>query len=76
METNSGLNILNDSCENRKMLSKLPEWLVNRWSRCVAQHKEKSGEFPAFRNSVEFVSKEAKIACDPVTPPPPVTQGT
>ena len=45
----------------------MPVWLVNRWSRCVAQHKEKSGEFPAFRSFVEFVSKEAKIACDPVT---------
>ena len=48
---------------------KLPEWLVNRWNRSVAQHKERSGEFPAFRVFVDFVSKEAKIACDSVTSP-------
>ena len=34
-----------------------------------AQHKEKCAEFPAFKQFVEFVSKEAKIACDPVTSP-------
>ena len=33
----SNLSILNDSHENRKMLSKLPEWLINRWNRIVAQ---------------------------------------
>lgn len=65
----SGLSILNDSRENHKMLSKLLEWLVNRWNRLVAQHKEKSDEFPAFKAFVKFVSKEAKIACDPVTSP-------
>ena len=67
MDTISGLSILNDSRENRKMLSKLPEWLAARWNRQVAQHKEKCAEFPAFKQFVEFVSKEAKIACDPVT---------
>ena len=31
--------------------------------------QRKCAEFPAFKQFVEFVSKEAKIACDPVTSP-------
>ena len=37
MYTLSSLSILNDSHENRKMPAKLPEWLINRWNRIVAQ---------------------------------------
>ena len=69
MQTITGLNILNDSQENRKMLSKLPDWLVSRWNRQVAQRKEQKSEFPTFKDFVEFIGKEAKIACDPVTSP-------
>jgi hypothetical protein len=57
-----GLEVLNDSFENRKLLSKLPEWLVTRWNRIVVEKKEKSGVFPQFSDFVEFVTKEAKIA--------------
>ena len=69
MHTISGLNILNDSQENRKMLTKLPDWLVSRWNRLVAQRKEQKSEFPPFNDFVEFIGKEAKIACDPITSP-------
>ena len=69
MNTISSLSILNDSHENRKMLSKLPEWLINRWNRIGAQRKEQRSEFPSFKDFVEFVGKEANIACDPITSP-------
>ena len=69
MQTITSLNILNDNQENRKMLSKIPDWLVNRWNRYVAQRKEQKAEFPPFKDFVEFIAKEAKIACDPVTSP-------
>ena len=69
MHTISSLSILNDSPENRKMLSKLPEWLINRWNRIVAQRKEQKSEFPPFKDFVEFVGKEANIACDSITSP-------
>ncbi|XP_060607803.1 uncharacterized protein LOC132759944 [Ruditapes philippinarum] len=62
-----GLEVLNDSFENRKLLSKLPEWLVTRWNRIVVEKKEKSGVLPPFSDFEEFVTKEAKIASDPVT---------
>ncbi|XP_053376587.1 uncharacterized protein LOC128547590 [Mercenaria mercenaria] len=49
------------------MLSKLPEWLVIRWNRIAATSKEELKVFPSFKQFVDFVSKEAKIASDPVT---------
>ena len=49
------------------MLTKLPDWLVTRWSRIVVQYKVEYRQFPPFKNFVEFISQEAKIASDPVT---------
>lgn len=60
------LDVLNDSRENQKMLSRLPHWLVVRWGRIVVQKKEESYQYPPFKDFMEFISKEAKIACDPV----------
>ena len=61
------LNILNDEMQNRRLLIKLPDWLVTRWGRIVASHKEEKKNFPQFKIFVDFIVKEAKIACDPVT---------
>lgn len=67
MRTMGTLNSLNDDRENRKLLSKLPDWIVTRWSRIVAKHKDENHEFPSFRVFADFVEKEATIANDPVT---------
>ena len=67
MEKNGNLNHLNDERENRRILAKLPEWLIVRWGRTVADYKEKQGTYPPFRTFAAFVEKEANIACDPVT---------
>ena len=61
------LNILDDERENRQMLLKLPEWIVNRWNRQVASWREQEKKFPPFKEFMQFMTKEAKIACDPVT---------
>ena len=61
------LNVLNDDRENRKLLTKLPDWMVNRWSRIVTQYRDEHRSFPPFAKFVEFLEKEAKIANDPVT---------
>ena len=61
------LNILNDCQENKKILGKLPEWLVTRWSRTAATFKEKNNDYPPFNIFSDFVTHEADIACDPVT---------
>ena len=57
------LQILNDCRENRKLLQKLPEWVVHKWSRIAA------GEalYPTFDRFATFLSKEADIACNPIT---------
>ena len=61
------LNCLNDDRENRRFLSKLPDWIVTRWARITYQWKEDhKGDFPPFRSFVDFISKEAKIASQPV----------
>ena len=67
MSITGGLRILNDDRENRKMLSKLPDWLVSRWGRKVSDWKEADRGFPPFSEFRNFIVKEANIACDPVT---------
>ncbi|CAI5694728.1 unnamed protein product [Oreochromis niloticus] len=62
-----GLEVLNDCNENQRMLSKLPDWLSARWNRKVIEIEEQDGSFPTFSHFVDFIAREAKIACNPVT---------
>ena len=61
------LEVLNDSRENKKLLQKLPDWVVNRWSRIVSMSRKEKGKFLSFAQFVDFISEEAGIASDPVT---------
>ena len=70
MEKIGSLRVLNDDHENRKLVSKLPKWASNRWSRLAFHWKEENGTFPSFSEFVKFVVKEADIACDPVLSSP------
>lgn len=67
MDSMKCLNILDDERENRKLLLKLPEWIVDRWNRQVAICRENEKRFPSFKEFMQFMTKEAKIALDPVT---------
>ncbi|XP_035525621.1 uncharacterized protein LOC118333908 [Morone saxatilis] len=69
------LEILNDCNENRKILSKLPDWLTARWNRKVIDIQEESNQFPSFSQFVKFLTREAKIACNPVTSLQSLKQG-
>nr|XP_054594596.1 uncharacterized protein LOC129162115 isoform X1 [Nothobranchius furzeri]XP_054594597.1 uncharacterized protein LOC129162115 isoform X1 [Nothobranchius furzeri] len=60
------LEILNDSSENRKILVKLPDWLTARWNRKVMEMEEENGQFP-FSQFVRFLTRESRIACNPIT---------
>ncbi|XP_054653604.1 uncharacterized protein LOC129193043 isoform X1 [Dunckerocampus dactyliophorus] len=64
-----GLAILNDCEENHKMLKKLPEWIVRKWSRIVVDELDMSGSYPDFVCFTEFLNKEARIACNPIASP-------
>lgn len=66
MQTTKSLAVLNDERENRKLLSKLPDWTVSRWGRIASQWKDSKGEYPPFKNFVEYITQESKIACDPI----------
>lgn len=61
------LSVLNDCVENQKLLVKLPEWATVRWNCEVNHALETMSEYPTFHKFVEFVAKEAKIACNPVS---------
>nr|XP_054606831.1 uncharacterized protein LOC129166991 [Nothobranchius furzeri] len=61
------LEILNDCSENRKILAKLPDWLTARWNRKVMEMEEENGQFPSFSQFVRFLTRESKIACNPIT---------
>lgn len=78
MEKIGSLRVLNDDHENRKLVSKLPKWASNRWSRLAFNWKEENKVFPPFSEFVKFVVKEADIVCDPVlsSPSPKVSQKT
>lgn len=58
------LEILNDCRENRKLLTRLTDWLIQRWGRLVEERKPR---YPSFREFTRFVTKEADIACNPFT---------
>ena len=60
-----GLSVLNDDRENRKMLLKIPEWLVNRWNRLVSQYKEKEKQFPHLRNLCVSLKRRLKLRVTP-----------
>ncbi len=61
------LEILNDWEENRKILSMLPDSLTARWNQQVIGIEEETDQFPSFSQCVKFLSREAKIACNPIT---------
>ncbi|XP_037400478.1 uncharacterized protein LOC119265102 [Pygocentrus nattereri] len=61
------LEVLNDYNENQKILAKLPDWLTSRWNRKVMEVEEESQTFPSFSQFVQFLTREAKIACNPIT---------
>lgn len=61
-----GLEVLNDCNKNQKMLAKLPDWLTSRWNRKVIEVEEESHTFPSFSQFVEFLTREAKIPCNPI----------
>ncbi|XP_030606244.1 uncharacterized protein LOC115794743 [Archocentrus centrarchus] len=61
------LEILNDCNENRKILAKLPDWLTARWNRHVVEIEEEVDQFPSFSQFVKFLTREVKIACNPLT---------
>lgn len=62
-----GLQVLNDCEENQRMLAKLPNWVTNRWNRYVTEQLDKDKDYPSFSEFASFVSKEARIACNPVS---------
>ncbi|XP_077977489.1 uncharacterized protein LOC144433051 [Glandiceps talaboti] len=62
-----GLRILDDCEENRKLLAKLPDWAAARWNRQVTDIMDRTGEYPTFEDFVTYTSKEARIACNPIS---------
>ncbi|XP_057694061.1 uncharacterized protein LOC130917030 [Corythoichthys intestinalis] len=64
-----GLSILNDCEENQKLLQKLPEWIVRKWSRVVVEELDKSNSYPDLAHFIDFLNKEVRIVCNPITAP-------
>ena len=61
------LKFLDDPRENRKILLKLPDWLVQRWRRIVNEWTVGKGNFPPFSCFVDLLYKESEIANEPFT---------
>ena len=67
MRVNTYLKILDDCHENQEILKKLPDWIITRWARAVSDWTDIHRSFPPFGEFCRFISKEAKIANNPVT---------
>lgn len=65
----ANLGVLSDCVENRKMVRKLPEWKAIKWNHKVQSNPDSSGNYPNFGQFVDFVNKEARIACNPMSFP-------
>lgn len=65
--TLSGLRYLDDDRENKRLLSKLPDWLIPKWGASVADYRERNSGFPDFSVFVAFVVKQSDIANDSIT---------
>ena len=64
-----GLSILNDCEENHKLLKKIPEWMLRRWSWIIVEELHQSGNYPSFLRFTEFMQREANIVCNPIASP-------
>lgn len=62
-----GLAILNDCEENQRLLKKLPDWIVRKWSRIIVEELDKSETYPDLACFTQFLNKEARIICNPIT---------
>ena len=60
------LNILDCEFENDKMLEKLPNWMRGTWARIVCDSRRNIMSFPAFREFVNFVTRESDLWIDPM----------
>ena len=67
MQIIENLNILNDYMENKKLLTKLPEWLVSRWNREATRKMKEEKNYPDFKTFTTFISAEADLLCNPIS---------
>ena len=67
MQTNLSLQALSDCRENQVILKKLPMDLVARWFRPMQDLRDSTGIFPPFSTFSNFIVREARLACDPIT---------
>lgn len=61
-----GLKVLNDQEENKKLLYRLPDWLVTRWGSTVAEHDMKGQPYPNFHVFTTFMAAQARMATRPI----------
>ena len=61
-----GLQNLNDEEENKKLLRKLPDWIITKWGNVVADQDKKRLSYPSFHQFVDFLATQARIATRPV----------
>ncbi|XP_051917653.1 uncharacterized protein LOC127598109 [Hippocampus zosterae] len=64
------LTFLNSCEENYKLLEKMPEWIIHKWSQIVMDELEIHGEYPNFACFVQFLKTEAQIHCSHTASPP------
>ena len=67
-----GLRVLDEPSEIGRILKKLPRYVLDRWKRVVDTSiydpaPGQVGVYPSFSQFTRFLTKEARVACGPVT---------
>ena len=67
-----GLRVLDEPSEIGQILKKLPRYVLDRWKRVVDTSiydpaPGQVGVYPSFSQFTRFLTKEARVACGPVT---------
>ena len=73
MSTLSQLKVLDDADEYQKILNKLPKHIQEKWKIYIDKwlynedNEQIRDEYPPFSKLCQFISKQARIACNPLS---------
>ena len=67
MKHNKLLEALDDCMQIQGILSKLPDWIKNKWSREAVKWKNEKKSYPPLAEFTSFLAFEAEVMCDPAT---------
>ncbi|XP_067939852.1 uncharacterized protein [Watersipora subatra] len=60
------LQMLDDSRENKKIISRLLDYIICKWVRYATNYHNRHNAFPKFAIFTQFLTRETDVACNPI----------